>query len=140
MVADVAADVVLGGTSTARAVAAVQATASSARRWVAHVAALAEPHDLLSVAARLDPDTPAGTGFSRLPAGSTVQARAARVLAALEQLGSALVRTGVAVAERSGLGRVLGWQHAAHGAAFGLGDGGLRPSPATAFGAQQGGL
>jgi hypothetical protein len=139
VVADVAADVALGGTGTARAAAAAHATASSGRRWVAWVAALAKPRDLLAVAARLDPDAPAGAGLGGLAAGATVRARAARVLAALEQLGSALARAGVAVAERTGLGRVLGWQHAAHGAVFGLGEGGLAPSPATALGAERGG-
>jgi len=134
VVADVAAGVALGGVGAARAAAAAHATASSARRWVVHVAALAKPRDLLAVAARLDPDAPAGVGLGGLPAGPTARARAARVLAALEQLGSALVRAGVAVAERTGLGRVLGWQHAAHGAVFGLGDAGLHPSPARAPG------
>jgi hypothetical protein len=139
VVADVAAGVALGGAGAAGAAAQAHATASSARRWVSWLAALARPRDLLAVAARLDPDAPAGAGLGGLPAGPTVRARAARVLAALEQLGSALVRAGVAVAERTGLGRVLGWQHAAHGAVFGLGDGGLAPSPATALGAGRGG-
>lgn len=139
VVADVAADVALGGASAARAALTVHATASSARRWVAHVAALARPRDLLAVAARLDPDAPMGAGLGGLPAGPTERARAARVLAALEQLGSALVRAGVVMAERTGLGRVLGWQHAAHGAVFGLGDAGLHPSPATALGRGEGG-
>jgi hypothetical protein len=139
VVADVAANVALGGASAAGAAAGAHATASSARRWVAHVAALAKPRELFAVAARLDPDAPAGAGLGGLPTGPTVRARAARVLAALEQLGSALVRAGVAVAERTGLGRVLGWQHAAHGAVFGLGDVGLAPSPATALGAGGGG-
>ncbi len=139
VVADVAADVALGGAGAGRAAEAAHATASSARRWVAWVAALAKPGDLLAVAARLDADAPAGAGLGNLPAGSTVRARAARVLAGLEQLGAALVRAGVAVAERTGLGRVLGWQHAAHGAVFRLGDTGLHPSPATALGGGAGG-
>jgi len=139
VVADVAGAVALGGASAARAAAGAHATASSARRWVAHVAALAKPGDLLAVAARLDPDAPTGAGLGGLPAGPTVRARAAQVLAALEQLGSALVRARVAVVERTGLGRVLGWQHAAHGAVFGLGDAGLYLSPATALGGRGGG-
>lgn len=139
VVADVAADMALGGSGAARAAAAAHATASSARRWIAWIAALAKPGDLLAVAAHLDADAPAGTGLGTLPTGATVRARAARVLAALEQLGSALVRAGIAMAERTGLGRVLGWQHAAHGAVFGLGAGGLHPSPATALGAGKGG-
>jgi hypothetical protein len=139
VVADVAGAVALGGASAARAAAAVHATASSARRWVAHMAALAKPGDLLAVAARIDPDAPVGSGIAGLPTGLTVRARAARVLAALEQLGSALTRAGVAMVERTGLGRVLGWQHAAHGIVFGIGDTGLHPSPATALGAGEGG-
>jgi hypothetical protein len=135
VVADVAADVALGGASARRAAAAVQAGASSARRWVAWVAALARPHDLLAVATQLDPDAPAGAGISALPARSP----AAQVLSALEQLGAALVRAGIAVAERTGLGRVLGWQYAAHGTVIGLGDSELRPSPATALGGEKGG-
>lgn len=135
VVADVAAAVALGGASAPRAAAAAQATASSARRWVAWVAALAKPRDLCAVAARLDPDAPAGAGLGALPA----RAPAARVLLALEQLGAALVRAGVAVSERTGLGRVLGWQHAAHGIVFGLSDSGLHPSPATALTGMEGG-
>lgn len=127
VVADVVAEVALGGVSAARAAAAAHATASSARRWVAWVAALAKPRDLLATAARLDPDAPAGVGLGTLPE----RAPAARVLAALEQLGFALVHAGVVVAARTGLGRVLGWQHAAHGAVFGLDDSGLHLSPAT---------
>lgn len=135
VVADVAGAVTLGGASARHAATAAGATVSSVRRWMTWVAALAKPGDLLAVAARLDPDAPAGAGLSTLPS----RAPAARVLAALEQLGAALVRAGVAVAERTGLGRVLGWQHAAHGAVFGLGDAGLRPSPATVLGGGQGG-
>jgi hypothetical protein len=135
VVAEVVAEVVLGGASAGRAAQAVQATASSARRWVAWVAQLAKPHDLLVAAARLDPDAPAGVGFGALPA----PAPAARVLLALEQLGSALLRAGVAVVERTGLGRVLGWQHAAHEAVFGLGASGLHLSPATVLGGGEGG-
>lgn len=134
VVADVAADIALGGARAARAAQTVHATATSARRWVAWVAALAKPGDLLAVAVRLDADAPAGAGLGGLPEGPTVRTRAARVLAGLEQLGAALVRAGVVVAERTGLGRVLGWQHAAHGAVFSLGDSGLHPSPATALG------
>jgi hypothetical protein len=135
VVADVAGAMALGGASAARAAAAAHATASSARRWVAWVAALAQPRDLLATAARLDPDASAGAGLGALPA----QAPAARVLAALEHLGSALLHAGVAVAERTGLGRVLGWQHAAHGTVFGLGDSGLHLSPATVLGGGKGG-
>jgi len=139
VVADVVAEVVLGGASAARAAAVAHATATSARRWVVWLAALANPRELLAVAAQLDPDAPAGAGLGALPAAGAARAPAARVLAALEQLGSALGRAGVAVAERTGLGRVLGWQHTAHGAVFGLRDGGLHPSPATVLGGARGG-
>jgi hypothetical protein len=135
VVADVVADVALGGASMRRAAAAAHATVSSARRWVRWVAALAAPRELLATAARLDPDAPAGAGLGTV----AMRSPAARVLAGLEQLGSALVRAGVAVAERTGLGRVLGWQHAAHGAVFGLGDCGLHPSPATVLVGEKGG-
>jgi len=135
VVADVVADVALGDVSARHAAEMARATASSARRWVAWVAALAKPRDLLATAARLDPDAPIGAGLAAV----ATRAPAAHVLAALEQLGSALVRAGVAAAERTGLGRVLGWQHAAHGAVFGLGDSGLRPSPATVLGGGKGG-
>jgi hypothetical protein len=60
---------------------------------------------------KLAPDAPIGAGVSALPFAS----RAASVLAALEQLGVALVRTGVALVSRTGLGRVLEWQHRTHG-------------------------
>jgi len=130
VVADVAGAVALGGASAARAAAVAHATASSARRWLVWVARLAKPRDLLAVTVQLDPDAPAGAGLGALPP----RAPAARVLSALEQLGSALARAGVVVVERTGLGRVLGWQHRAHGAVFGLGDSGLHPSPATVLG------
>lgn len=134
VVADVAADVALGGASARRAATAVNATASSARRWLTWVAALARPGDLLAAARRLDPDGPAGAGLGALPATPTARTRAARVLAALEQLGAALVRAGVQTVERTGLGRALGWQHAAHGDVYGLGATGLHLSPATVLG------
>jgi len=50
------------------------------------------------------------------PAGS----RRAGVLAGLEALGAALVRVGVVAVERTGLGRVLGWQHRRHGDVYGV--------------------
>lgn len=114
VVAQVVADVSLGGNSAAQAARAVGASPTSARRWIAWVAALVAPAVLLQAAARLDPDAPVGAGLSR-HAGDGVRARAARVLDALEQLGAALVRSGLAVAHRSGLGRVLGWQRARFG-------------------------
>lgn len=109
VVAHVVADVSLGGRSALVAARATGASPTSARRWTAWVAELAEPGELLRLASQIDPAAPTGTGIS-LHAGDGVRARAARVLDALEQLGAALVRSGVALAQRSGLGRVLGWQ------------------------------
>jgi hypothetical protein len=120
VVAATVAEVSLGSVSAPVAAQRAGASATSARRWTAWVAALAEPHVLLGVAAHLDPDAPVGTGFSTAPSGSGVRARAAHVLVALEQLGAALVRRGVALVARSGLGRVLGWQRALHGDVVGL--------------------
>jgi hypothetical protein len=50
------------------------------------------------------------------------------VLAALEVLGVSLVGVGVALVERTGLGRVLGWQFRQHGDVYEL------ASPAMALG------
>lgn len=114
VVADVVADIALGESHAPAAARAVGASPTSARRWVAWVAALAEPRDLLAATVELDPAMPAGVGISRHP-GDDVRARAARVLDALEQLGGALARRGVMGAMRSGLGRVLGWQRSLFG-------------------------
>jgi hypothetical protein len=92
-----------------------------------------EPGELLRVAVQVDPTVPAGSGISR-HAGEGVRARAARVLDALEQLGAALVRGGVALAQRSGLGRVLGWQRSAFGDVVGLVSEPKTLSPAMARG------
>jgi hypothetical protein len=67
---------------------------------------------LLALAQRIDPDAPVGAGASALASTSST-GPAAAVLAALEQLGAALVRRGVALVSRTGLGRVLEWQHRA---------------------------
>jgi hypothetical protein len=114
-VALVVAAVVVGKRSFAHAARASDASATSARRWTRWVAALAAPGDLLALAMRVDPDAAASTGLSSGAPSTTIRGTAARVLAALESLAAALVRRGVACAERSGLGRVLGWQHRAHG-------------------------
>jgi hypothetical protein len=118
VVAKVVAAIAVGAQSAARAAKAAGASATSGRRWLSWVAGLARPGELLAAAAQIDPDAPAGAGLS-LAAGDTLRARAARVLAALEQLGCSLVRCGLAAA-RSGLGRVLGWQLLAHGDVYGL--------------------
>ena len=137
VVAAVAAAVVVGAQSAARAASAGYASATSGRRWVSWVAGLARPRDLLAVAARLDPDAPAGAGLAGVAVGETVRARAARVLAAFEQAGAALKRRGLALAGRTGLGRVLGWQHAAHGDIYGLVTG-EKLSPGMALGGPAG--
>jgi hypothetical protein len=130
VVAVAVAEVSIGGASAPVAARGVGASATSVRRWTAWVADLVEPRVLLGVAARLDPDAPVGAGLSAAPSGSS----AGRVLAALEHLGMALVRRGVALAARSGLGRVLGWQHVAHGDVVGLVREPKTLSPAMALG------
>jgi len=74
-----------------------------------------------------------------VPAARPAGAPAARLLYALEQLGLALVRAGVAgaVAVRTGLARVLHWQHAAHGDVVQLAAAPSRLSPAMALGAAE---
>lgn len=114
VVAQVVAGISLGERSAAATASEVGASPTSARRWVMWVAALAEPSELLRATAQIDPTVPAGIGISR-HVGDGVRVRAARVLDALERLGAALVRRGLALAERSGLGRVLGWQRSAFG-------------------------
>lgn len=123
------------GQQPARAAAAVaSASATSARRWTAWVAGLVEPSDVLAVTRKLDPDAPAGAGLSVGEATSPLRSRAARVLAALEALGAALVRRGVALVTRTGLGRVLEWQHRLHGDVVGLVAEPRRLSPGMALG------
>ncbi len=139
VVAVVVAAVSLGGESAPTAARSVGASATSARRWVAWIGQLAEPQMLLGVVAHVDPDAPAGIGLSMAPSGSGVHACAARVLAALEQLGTALVRRGLALAARSGLGRVLGWQRAVHGDVIGLVAEPKSLSPAMALGGARAG-
>jgi hypothetical protein len=133
VVALVVAAVVVGGRSFARAAREADASTTSARRWTRWVAALAAPGDLCAVATRVDPDGAASTGLSTGAPSSTVRGAAARVLAALESLGAALARRGVACAERSGLGRVLGWQRRAHGEVVRLTRPPRRLSPAMAL-------
>jgi hypothetical protein len=112
-VAKVVAAVAVGGETPAKAATAVQASATSARRWTGWVAKLIEVSAALALAGRLWPDGVAGIGLASAPAASATSL-AARVLHALEHLGEALQRTGAALASKSGLGRVLEWQHRAH--------------------------
>lgn len=132
VVALVVAAAVVGKRSFAQAARAANASTTSARRWTRWVARLAAPGDLLAVATRVDPDEAATTGQSTA-ASPAIRGEAARVLAALEVLGGALVRRCVACAERSGLGRVLGWQRRAHGDVVGLTRPPDRLSPAMAL-------
>ncbi|MBI2898513.1 MAG: hypothetical protein HYY06_33485 [Deltaproteobacteria bacterium] len=134
VVAWATAPVALGGTSAAETARATRAGATSVRRWVSWIAALAEPRDVVALAARIDPDSPAGTGLSSVAAAPGARrAAAAAVIVALEHLGAALVRGGLRLTMRSGLGRVLGWQHQAHGEAVLLTRPPSRLSPAMAL-------
>lgn len=135
-VADIVGRTVLGGESTTQAAASVGSSATSVRRWAAWIAAMVEPAVLCAATARVDPDGPAGAGLAAVTSARPAGARAARVLHALEQLGLALVRAGVGAAQavRTGLARVLHWQHAAHGDVVALAD---RLSPAMALGARE---
>ncbi len=130
VVAGVVAGVALGGESVADAAAAGTASPTSVRRWSAWIATLAEVGLLHAAAAEVDPGcAPVATAAPR--------SRTAAVLDALEVLGAALVRAGVGVVERTGLGRVLGWQHRAHGGVLGLVAGARRFSPAMAPGGRR---
>jgi hypothetical protein len=128
VVAEVVAAVAIGGESAGEAAARAASSATSARRWTAWVAALVEPAALLSLAQQLEQVTAVGVG------ASVVDAPAARVLVGLEALGAALVRCGVAVVSRTGLGRVLEWQQRAHGDVVHLVSEPRRLSPAMAIG------
>lgn len=127
VVAEVVGAVTIGGASVADTAAARSASPTSVRRWSAWIAALAEVAALHVVAAQIDPST-------ATVATATPRSRTAAVLDGLEVLGAALVRAGVALVERTGLGRVLGWQHRAHGDVLGLVAGPRRFSPAMALG------
>jgi hypothetical protein len=138
-VAGAVASVALGGASAAETARTTGAGPTSVRRWLGWVAGLVEPRDLVTAAAHIDPDAPAGAGLATVEQGTTTRSRAALVLAALEHLGLALVRRGLALAARTGLGRVLCWQHAAHGDVYGLVAGVRHHSPAMALGGRAGG-
>lgn len=135
VVAEVVAAVALGGEPVAQACTACSASATSTRRWLAWVAALAKASELHAAAAQLDASTAtvASTGVA------PPRTQAAAVLTAFEVLGAAVVRAGVMVVERTGLGRVLGWQHRRHGDVYGLVAGPTRFSPAMAAGGRPSG-
>ncbi len=113
VVADVAAAVAVGGAPAAASARTVGASATSARRWVRWIAALASVTEIVALTARLDPDAPAGAALPAATGGP--RGNCAAVLAALEQIGGALARVGVRCVERTGLGRLLGWQLRVHG-------------------------
>lgn len=127
-VAGVVALVTWGRHSFAQAAATVGACHMTARRWTGWVERLAPPAELYALAARLDPDAHAGAS-SRLPETPPCFPVVAQVVTALEQLGLALERLALYLGARTGLGRVLGWQHQTHGLLVGLRDqlGGLSP-------------
>lgn len=117
VVADVVAAIALGSEPIAHVAATVTTSATSARRWTGWVAALTRAGELVAAAAQVDASV--ATVALPPPRGAR-HPRAAAVLAGLEALGAALVRVGVAAVERTGLGRVLGWQHRRHGDVYGL--------------------
>ena len=117
VVADVVAGVALGAEPVADVAAAVTASSTSVRRWTAWVAALTRAGELVAAAARVDASV---ATVALPPPRDPRHPRAAAVLAGLEALGAALVRVGVGAVERTGLGRVLGWQHRYHGDVYGL--------------------
>lgn len=120
VVADVVAAVTLGSEPVGHVAATVTASATSARRWTAWVAALTRAGELVAAAAQVDASV---ATVALLPPRDARHPRAAAVLAGFEALGAALARVGVAAMERTGLGRVLGWQHRRHGDVYGLAGG-----------------
>jgi len=134
VVAEVVAAVAIGCESVTKVAARATSSATSARRWTAWVAALAEPAALLSLTQRIEQETSVGVG------ASLADATAARVLVGLEALGTALMRRGLDLVSRTGLGRVLEWQHRAHGDVVHLVSEPRRLSPAMAIGPPGGGL
>ena len=131
VVADVVAGIALGSEPVTHIAAAATASSTSARRWTAWVAALTHAGELVTAAAQVD----ASVATVALPPPRTARhPRAAAVLAALEALGAALVRVGVVAVERTGLGRVLGWQHRRHGDIYGVVGGPASFSSAMASG------
>lgn len=139
VVANVVAAVAIGGETPAKAAATVNASATSARRWTGWVAKLIEVAAALALAGRLWPDGVAGAGLSSTSLPS-MPAPATRALHALEHLGEALLRTGAVLVSKSGLGRVLEWQHRAHGDVVHLVAEPRSFSPAMALGRSGGAL
>lgn len=140
VVGEVVAAIAIGAEAATQAVAPVTASPTSRRRWTAWVAQLAVPAALLAVAQRLDPGAPVGAGISTTAWASDTKSVAAQVLHAFEQLGAVLVRRAVVLASRTGLGRVLEWQHQLHGDVVYLVAEPRCLSPAMALGASGGGM
>jgi hypothetical protein len=140
VVAEVVAAVAIGAEPAAKAAARATASPTSARRWTAWIARLAPPSALFAVAQRIDPGASIGAGTSTALPTSKGRSQAALVLGALEELGSALVRRGVVLVSRTGLGRVLEWQHRAHGDVVHLVSEPRCLSPAMALGTRETGM
>ena len=102
----------VGKQSFRAAGATIGACASSVRKWTRWCGGVAEPAEALAVAAQLDPEGAHGNGLAARTEHSGPDRRVAQVLDALESLGAALVRAGLALASVTGLGRVLEWQRA----------------------------
>jgi hypothetical protein len=134
VVAHAVADVAMGAEPVTKAAARSTASTTSVRRWTRWVAELTPAALLFALAQRLDPQAPVGQGVSTGPSIASPRRLAATVLAALEQLGAALVRAGVALASHTGLGRVLEWQHHLHRDVVHLVAEPRRLSPAMALG------
>ncbi len=127
VVAEAVATVEVGGESVAVTAAALSASPRSLLRWRRWIAAIVDVASLHALAVQVDPTSaPVATAAPR----STTAA----VLAGFELLGAALERAGISWVERTGVGRVLGWQHRAHGVVLGLVAGATRFSPAMALG------
>lgn len=132
-VARVAGAMAIGGQTAPRAAATVTASPTSARRWTRWVALLTDPGELRAVTRKIDPDTPAGAGASV----AALATRAAQVLVALEELGAAVLRRGMALVSRTGLGRVLEWQYRWHRVLVTLVGEAVHLSPAMALGVME---
>lgn len=115
VVAEVVAGVAIGGETLSQAAHRAAASITSVRRWMEWISQLAPTQALLAVAQRLEPTTAVSAGVSAATVSEPMRSRASQVLKALEELGERLVRSGVATACATGLGRVLGWQRRTQG-------------------------
>jgi|CXWL01.1.fsa_nt_gi transposase-like protein len=115
VVARAVAAVVVGGATPAKAAATVEASTTSVRRWTRWVAKLVDVAAVLALAGQLCPAGVAGAGLAATTAATSNHASAARVLHALEMLGEALLESGAKLISKSGLGRLLEWQHRTQG-------------------------